>query len=338
MSPAMQARNTAPRIAIFNHKGGVGKTTLTVNVASALAKRGKKVLIVDSDPQCNLTAHLVEDAVVNDLLDRSDTSAGQTIWSAMKPIAEATGDIRRVQPIALANGVLLLAGDVRLAEFEQELHSFWADCFQRRIRGFRGTTALSALVDNVARKHEVDFVFYDSGPNIGPLNRAILLDCDFFLVPVACDVFSVRAIQTLGHTLVAWISDWRTIVSLAPDDQYLLPGAPKFLGYIPQRFRVYRDQVAAAYAKMLPQIERAIQANVVARLRPLGHHLLPVGGRSLRIGQVKDFGTLATGSQSEGVPMSETSTGTPAQREAAARAFDEIAIRIIQRAKVTSPV
>jgi cellulose biosynthesis protein BcsQ len=61
--PSNAERSPIPRpvrVAIFNHKGGVGKTTLTVNVAAALVSFGSRVLLVDSDPQCNLTAYLVE--------------------------------------------------------------------------------------------------------------------------------------------------------------------------------------------------------------------------------------------------------------------------------------
>lgn len=50
------------KIALFNHKGGVGKTTLTINLANALAKAGKIVLLVVADPQCNLTSLYLDEA------------------------------------------------------------------------------------------------------------------------------------------------------------------------------------------------------------------------------------------------------------------------------------
>ena len=89
-------RHRALRLAIFNHKGGVGKTTLTVNVAAALADAGKNVLLIDSDPQCNLTSYLWEESVVDDLLDMSDGPKGETVWSAVKPIVDGKGDLRSV--------------------------------------------------------------------------------------------------------------------------------------------------------------------------------------------------------------------------------------------------
>jgi cellulose biosynthesis protein BcsQ len=217
-------RPPAKRISIFNHKGGVGKTTLTFNIASAIARLHKNVLLVDTDPQCNLTAYLIEGPVVDDLLDHSDDESGKTIWSAVKPVVEGTGLVRKIQPFALPqNNLLLTPGDIRLSDFEAELSSFWAECLQRKARGYRGTTAISELVSELCFDKKIDFVFYDSGPNIGALNRTILLDCDFFIVPVACDLFSVRALKTLGRTLSSWISEWETIANLAPDGTYTNP-------------------------------------------------------------------------------------------------------------------
>ena len=89
------------RLTIYNHKGGVGKTTLTVNIAIALAELGKSVLLVDSDPQCNLTSYFLSDEVVDSLLNKSGSSDGQTIWSALKPKFEGTGEVRVVEPLKL---------------------------------------------------------------------------------------------------------------------------------------------------------------------------------------------------------------------------------------------
>src|SRR5688572_25661893 len=142
--------SNAPHLVLFNHKGGVGKTTLTVNIAFAMIDMGKRVLLVDSDPQGNLTSHLVEDGVVNDLLDQSDGPSGSTIWSAVKPVVEGIGEIKQIEPLERAEGLYLIPGDIRLAEFEAELSSMWGECLQRRIRGFRGTSALSDLAREAA--------------------------------------------------------------------------------------------------------------------------------------------------------------------------------------------
>lgn len=330
-------RYPATRIAIFNHKGGVGKTTLTVNIAAALAAMQFRVLLVDSDPQGNLTSYLVEESVVDDLLDNADTDTGATVWSAVKPIVEGTGEIRHIEPLetSVAN-VFLLPGDVRLSEFEQELTPMWNECYGRKPRGFRGTTALSRLVNNVAAAKGIDFVFFDAGPNIGPLNRVILLDSDYFIVPAALDLFSLRALKTLGHTLVSWIKDWRTILELAPEDIYLLPGVPRFLGYIPQRFRVYGERPAANYSKYLPRLDRSIGSDVVGRLRTVDSNLVPASTTGNQLGQVKDFGTLAIASQSQGVPIRDVAAGTPDQRTEAELIFRTIASEIALRTKAVA--
>jgi cellulose biosynthesis protein BcsQ len=320
------------RLAIFNHKGGVGKTILTVNVASAVASLGRKVLLVDSDPQCNLTSYLLEESVVDDLLDNSDGPKGRTLWSSVKPIVEATGEAQEIKPFQLSEANLfLLPGDIRLSDFEEELSQFWIDCFSRRLKGFRGTMALSSLVDKVCKAGGFDVVFFDSGPNIGALNRAVLLDCDYFIVPAACDVFSVRALKTLGHTLSGWMRDWKTVTDLAPDGVYLMPGRPDLLGYIPQRFKVYRGAVASAQSSYISKIERHIGSDVVGPLRAFDPKLAAGSISHLRMGMIKEYGALVVASQEEGVAIARSNAGNPVQREEARQAFLAIAKKIVSR-------
>lgn len=333
MNPAREiTRPSAKRISIFNHKGGVGKTTLTFNIATAVARLGKRVLLVDTDPQCNLTAYLIEGTVVDDLLDHSDDSDGKTTWSAVKPVVEGLGSVHKIATFSLPQqNLFLAAGDIRLSDFEAELSTFWGECLQRKARGYRGTTALSMLVSELSSEKDIDFVFYDSGPNIGALNRVILLDCDYFIIPVACDLFSVRALKTLGRTLAAWISEWSMIASLAPDGTYLLPGDPKFLGYVPQNFSMYRGSVASQQASYLSLIDKSIRTDVVAVLRKVQPKFVPPA--SPKLGEVKDFGSLVVASQREGRPIDSVSAGTTDQRSTARNTFRDIAKKIIERAK-----
>jgi cellulose biosynthesis protein BcsQ len=325
-------RYRAKRIAIYNHKGGVGKTTLTINIAYALHRAGHRVLLVDSDPQCNLTSYLVADEVVDSLLDESDTATGATLWSALKPVVEATGLPKSIASLEVS-ALKLLPGDIRLSEFESILDGFWADCATRKVRGFRGSAALSQLVDAIARRLNADFVFYDAGPNIGPLNRVILLDCDYFIVPAACDLFSVRALRTLGHTLCEWINQWTGITQLAPDKSYLLPGKPRFLGYIPQQFRVYGQSMTRDHSFYLAQLERKIQSDIVLPLRNIDKTLAPLGSGASRLGEVRDFGVIVEAAQQQGLPLERVKGGNSALREAARVSFGRIAAKIIARAK-----
>jgi cellulose biosynthesis protein BcsQ len=300
-------------------------------LALALAEAGKRVLLVDSDPQCNLTSYLVDEAVVNDLLDQADSREGRTLWTAVKPLVEATGEPHVIPPVELPKGVMLLAGDIRLADYESELSPFWGECFQKRVRGFRGTTALSAVVNAVSADRAADIVLYDTGPNIGPLNRTILLDCDFFVIPAACDLFSLRAIKTLGHTLALWISEWRTLLELAPDNLYLLPGEPKLIGYVPQRFRVYASKPAFAYSELLPRIEKSVTEDVITVLARLDRALVSRAQAPLRLAEIKDFGALANAAQQQGVALWDAEAGTPGQRDEARSCFAEFAGAVIKR-------
>lgn len=323
------------RLTIFNHKGGVGKTTLTVNIAAALAEQGKHVLLIDSDPQCNLTSYLLPDEDVDKLLDRSEGPKGRTIWSAVKPIADEFGrDVKPLRPMpTVIENVRLIPGDIRMSQFEESLADSWASCFRRKLGAFRAITAISSLLTAVTNQDGYDFVFYDTGPNIGSLNRVLLLDSDYFIVPVACDHFSTRALSTLGQTLKQWILDCRTIRALAPDRTILLPGTPRFLGYIPQRFKTYGQAMASVPAAFARLVERKIYSDVISVLRKLDPSLVQGVVRENRLGQVQDLGMTAQEAQNQGVPISEVKDGNEQHKAKARTAFRAIAKAIIARSK-----
>ena len=328
----MSKRHPAVRLAIFNHKGGVGKTTLTVNLAAALAERGKKVLLIDSDPQCNITSYLFNDDDLDNFLDHSDDENGETIWSAVKPVVEGQGSCSFIEVYeSQIDNLYILPGDIRLSEFEVELADFWGDCFQEKKRGFFGTTALSELINSYADKYELDFVFYDTGPNIGPLNRAILLDCDAFIVPGAGDLFSVRALKTLGHSLIKWIKGCRQLLDMTPDGTRMLGGMPRFIGYIPQGFRIYGQGMARWPSKYHARFSKELSKNVLTPLKKLSTDLVPIDRSEAKLGEVKDFSQLVQKSQEQSTPMWLVEGGPAYQVEEAKSVFLNMADRLIER-------
>ena len=327
----MSNMNDPIRITVYNHKGGVGKTTLTVNIAFALSSLGKDVLLVDSDPQCNLTSYLLSDDVVDDLLDHSSNQNGQTIWSAIQPVINNTGSVRLVGLTDIED-VALLPGDIRLSEFEEFLGDAWADGFKRRMGALQATSSISYLISNLDHQRNFDFVFYDTGPNIGPLNRVLLLDSDFFIVPVACDLFSTRALSTLGQTIKKWIIDAETIDAIAPDGAMVLKGRPEFLGYIPQGFRTYGQSMTREARSYHKQIRNRVYQDISSVLRNIDKNLAPKHSVNPLIGQVRDFASVVQTAQREGVSIWDCSAPNKHLKQAAKKSFFQIAECIVHAA------
>jgi cellulose biosynthesis protein BcsQ len=329
------------KIALFNHKGGVGKTTLTVNIADALAKSGKRVLLVDADPQCNLTAFYLKESDLEKLLeDSDDNGAGKTLWSAVKPVAQGRGGIAAIPTIQLNNQqIYLLPGDVLLSEYEEVLPLAWTECFARMTRGYDITTALAQVANRAAVAVKADVCLYDVGPNVGALNRAVLLDCDAFITPVAADLFSLRALSTVGRSIAKWITDWEAIRKMASpaDRARLFKGKPIYLGYITSAFKVNTGRNAANphaewEAKIAPRVRDRINKDLAA----IDPALVPGGGN--KVGGIKNFQSLAPSAQKEGVAIGslrgKVNSGHYADVDAVGEEFAQIGREIIRRAGI----
>lgn len=326
------------KVALFNHKGGVGKTTLTVNIADALVDRGKKVLLVDADPQCNLTSFYLEETILEDMLGESgENGKGETLWSAVKPVVDGRGGVASIPEIDLGDGLFLLPGDVLLSDYEEVLPEAWTECFARRTRGYDITTALAQVANKAAQNVKADICFYDVGPNVGALNRAILLDCDYFVTPVAADLFSLRALSTVGRAMAKWIKDWGTVVALASatDKKRIFAGQPAYLGYITSAFKVNSGRNASnPHADWEKKIAPRVRDRIIKDIAAINPKLVPHGGGN-KVGGVKHFHSLAPEAQKYGVAIGKlrgkVNPGHYAQVDEAKAEFLGIADEIIRR-------
>ncbi len=328
------------KLTLFNHKGGVGKTTLSINIAEALADAGHRILLVDADPQCNLTSFYMPEDILEKRLNDSDSDesgTGGTVWTALKPVVDGRGGVSNValSKVPGAN-IWYLPGDVLLSEYEEVLPEAWTECFARRTRGYDITTALSELVRTKAAEVDAELVFYDVGPNVGALNRVVLLDCDFFITPVASDLFSLRALSTVGRSVAKWITDWETVKGLAStaDKTRLLGGRPHYMGYITSAFKVSSGRNAAnPHAEWESKIAPRVRDRIVKDLSALGADLVPA--RSNKIGGVKNFHSLAPEAQKLGVGIGalrgHVNAGHYAQVDEAKAQFNALAKEIQRR-------
>lgn len=251
-------------IVFFNNKGGVGKTTFAYHIGFALEQMEKRVLFVDADPQCNLSSHLCDDEIIS----KEWGINGNSIYKAVEPIVLGSGDINFVEPYRVpGRNIWVFVGDLLLSDFEMELTSAWTQLLAGMERGFRITSAIYRVIMNFCRKQNIDYVFIDIGPNMGALNRAILLGCDNYFIPVVPDMFSLRGMQNIGRAFASWIINFQNSLIRAKIMEFdCIMGVPKFSGYVLQQFNKYRKKETKAFKNWSNQIPQIINEYIVGPL------------------------------------------------------------------------
>jgi len=251
-------------IAFFNNKGGVGKTSLVYHLGWTFADLGRRVLMVDLDPQSNLTAMSVDEDRLEQLWVDDDEQR-LSIRGAIQPIIGGIGDIRPAHQEAVSNRLMLLPGDIRLSEFEAKLWDAWPRCLDRDPAAFRVTSALYRVIQTGATSAGADLVLIDVGPNLGAINRSALIAADNVVVPLGADLFSIQGLRNLGPTLVDWHREWQERLARNPVPTLPLPaGAMLPVGYVVMQPNLYGGQVTRAYqrwlAKLPSEYARSIEA------------------------------------------------------------------------------
>ncbi|MGL5857956.1 MAG: ParA family protein [Angustibacter sp.] len=256
---------SAPVIAFFNNKGGVGKTSLVYHLAWMAERLGLSVVAADLDPQANLTASFLDEEQLEDVWSEEGDQAHRpnTIARVLDPALEGTGDIRSPDPIQITDRIALVAGDLRLSRFEDELSEQWPKCLDRKERAFRVTSAFWRTVTAAGDQQQADVVLVDVGPSLGALNRSAMVAADYVVIPLAADLFSVRALQNLGPSMHQWRQEWRERLAKVPPAELAAPGRMQPLGYVLLQHSVRLDRPVKAYQRWLGRIPAVYRSSVL---------------------------------------------------------------------------
>ena len=256
-------------IALFNNKGGVGKTTLVYHLAHMFAERDYKVLAVDLDPQANLSAMCLDPDRIEEVWDGQ-----QTVYAAIQPLLDGTGDIVAPHLELIAPGFWLVVGDMNLSRAEDELSSQWPDCLDRKPRAFRVISSFWRIISKAAEATAADLVLIDVGPNLGAINRAALIAAQHVVIPLSPDLFSLQGLQNLGPALRRWRSEWQERREKAPDQNLSLPsGAIQPIGYVVLQHGVRISRPVQAYQRWINRMPGTYREAVLDQ--PLGTLPIP---------------------------------------------------------------
>jgi len=242
------------QIAFFNHKGGVAKTTTAFNVGWMLASTGHRVLLVDCDPQCNLTGLILAYESHEEYAFESDETV-LNIRDGLEPAFKARPvplEPVQVQAVPQCENLFVLPGHVGFAEYESQLsiaHDLSGSL--AALQNIPG--AMRHLFDLTAQSINAEFVIVDMSPSLGAINQNIWATSDAFVIPMAPDYFSAMALRSLASVLPKW-HDWSRRASThegLSEASYPWPSkTPKYLGSVVQNYRVRsRDGKPAAPTK-----------------------------------------------------------------------------------------
>jgi cellulose biosynthesis protein BcsQ len=301
-------------LSVFNNKGGVGKTTLTYHLSHALAGMGYRVLMIDADPQCNLTIYSVAEDVIHDIWETEDPfidegmdatkngmtqdgfkkilSSPRSLHFILKPTEEGTGELDSLPPPHKLTGSLdIIPGRLSLHTFEEKVSTRWPDAYRGDPLAIRTLTRIRALAEQYTSQFNYDFVIVDTSPSLGALNKVIISTVDGFFVPALPDLFSLYGIRNIGRALSVWKSEFEVLYKLISEDKRKSFPARfvSFLGYTiynakPYSNPSYKWNLAKAHLNYAEQIPTAIRRYVKAELRNhLSDALLdhPIGGDSI---------------------------------------------------------
>ena len=295
------------KIVLFNNKGGVGKTTFLFHLGYTLEGMGKKILFVDLDPQCNLSSSICDEEQIGKLWKTQNS-----IYHAVEPLIKGMGDIREIKPYDVPNrNIQLIVGDLHLGRYEELLSTAWVESLAGKEIGFRRTSSIFRIIENISNANDIDYVLIDVGPNLGSLNRCVLLSCDYFIIPIVPDLFSFRGLENIGMTFKKWINVWSNALTRFKDENQTLSfniqnGRPVFAGYINQHFNIQSEKEIKAFKYWTDRVPQMIEDNLIKKMQEIDAGMVTdTNVDSCKLGDFKNYRSLIPLSQQKRKPIFE---------------------------------
>ncbi|UWX67238.1 AAA family ATPase [Empedobacter stercoris] len=298
------------RLIFFNHKGGVSKTTTSFNLGWKLAELGNKVLLVDADPQCNLTGLILKDSFeeyyIEDITKNNNLKDGVSPAFESKPEAISSFDCYQVPR---NQNIYLLPGHPNLTELEPQLsfaqNSNNAFSTMQNLPG-----AFNSLIELMVEKYNIDFVIFDVNPGLGAINQNLFSISDLFLIPTNPDPFSLMAIKTLSFVLPRWGIQAQQMHTMFSNSSYPFPQkTPKLGGLLIQRFNIRNGKPNAPFRNNMDEILEEVDSSLVPALNSSNmllnndaylNNIIP---NHYCIAEIPDFQSLIQKSSQLGIPV-----------------------------------
>lgn len=256
-------------ISVFNHKGGVGKTTTVFHLAWVLAESGQRVLMVDADSQCNLTGYVLGlDTFEKFYLDYPERNLMSGVRPAFDAMPQRIQAIESV-PVNGCENLFLIPGHLNTSLYEVSLGmSHDLSTSIQTLKNLPG--AFHEFIQCQIKKDAIDIVIIDMNPSLSAINQNLLCISDAFMVPASPDYFSRMAVNTLSKTLPKWVKWSHSAVDILSDSTYPWPQkTPKFIATIMQNFTKRKGLPVNAFQEIIHAFDHDIESTFLPAIQKM---------------------------------------------------------------------
>lgn len=298
------------RLIFFNHKGGVSKTTTSFNLGWKLAELGKRVLLVDADPQCNLTGLILQDDFEKYYIDEETryNNLKDGVSPAFESKPEAISGFECYN-VSRNPNLFLLPGHPNLTEIEPQLsfaqNSNNAFSTMQNLPG-----AFNALIEQISETNGIEYIIFDVNPGLGAINQNLFSISDLFMIPTNPDPFSLMAIRTLSLVIPRWHQQALQMQTMFANSSYPFPiRHPKLGGLLIQRFNIRNGKPNTPFRDNMNEILSEVNHTLVPALNKVNMllekdaYLNDTLPENYCLSEIPDFQSLLQKANQIGVPV-----------------------------------